>query len=251
MMATILCKVKFMRQDRRPYYIKKIYLAYRTWYTNHFLAPKCDYFGDHHTFMKPWHTQISGPNIRIGKCATVVSEPESPVKIGVWGLEQHLGKIEIGDYVMISPGTRISACHEIIIGNAVMMANGVYITDSDWHGIYDRVERPKEPHPVHLKDNVWLGDHATVLKGVTIGENSIVAAGSVVTRDVPANVVVAGNPAKVVKQLDPNEPMRTRADFFKDPVGLARWFDEIDYMVLKDNSLWRWLRALVWPTKRD
>jgi acetyltransferase-like isoleucine patch superfamily enzyme len=50
--------------------------------------------------------------------------------------------------------------------------------------------------PVHIGDNVWLGDHATVLKGVTIGDNSVVAARAVVTRDVPANVIVAGNPAK-------------------------------------------------------
>lgn len=240
-----------MRQDRRPYYIKKLYLAFRTWYTNHFLAPQCDAFGEHHTFMKPWYTQISGPNIRIGKCVTVVSEPESPVKIGVWGHEPHLGKIDIGDYVLISPGCRISASDEIKIDDGVMMANGVYITDSDWHGIYDRVSRPKEPHPVYIGKNAWLGDHATVLKGVNIGENSIIAAGSVVTRDVPANVVVAGNPAKIVKELDPLLPMRTRADFFKDPESLANWFDKIDYMVLKDNSLWRWLRALVWPTRKD
>lgn len=240
-----------MRQDRRPYYIKKIYLAYRAWYTNHFLAPKCDYLGEHHTFMKPWLTHISGPNIRIGKCATVISEPESPVRIGVWGHEPHLGKIEIGDYVLISPGSRISASDEIIIGDSVMMANGVYITDSDWHGIYDRVSRPKEAFPVHIGNNVWLGDHSTILKGVTIGDNSIIAANAVITRDVPANVVMAGNPAKIVKELDPSQGFRTRADFFQDPESLARWFDKIDRMVLKRNGLFNWLRALIWPTSKD
>jgi acetyltransferase-like isoleucine patch superfamily enzyme len=240
-----------MRQDRRPYYIKKLYLAFRGWYTEHYIAPKCDYLGAHHTFMKPWLTHISGPNIRIGQCATVISEPESPVRIGVWGHEPHLGKIEIGDYVLISPGCRISASDEIIIGNSVMIANGVYITDSDWHGIYDRVARPKEPHPVHIGNNVWLGDHATVLKGVTIGENSIIAAHAVITRDVPANVVMAGNPAQIVKELDISQGFRTRADFFKDPVSLAKWFDGVDRMVLKENGLFNWLRALVWPTRKD
>jgi acetyltransferase-like isoleucine patch superfamily enzyme len=86
-----------------------------------------------------------------------------------------------------------------------MMANGTYITDSDWHTVYDRTQRsPEQPTPVHIGDNVWLGDHATVLKGVTIGDNSVVAARAVVTRDVPANVIVAGNPARVVKELDPS-----------------------------------------------
>ena len=62
------------------------------------------------------------------------------------------------------------------------MAHGSYITDSDWHGLYDRVNRDSTPKPVRLGDNVWLGDRSTVLKGVTIGDNSIVAASSVVTK---------------------------------------------------------------------
>lgn len=240
-----------MRQDRRPYYIKKVYLKFRHCYTEHFMAPKCDYLGPHHTFMKPWYTLISGPNITIGRCATIISEKDQRTRIGVWGHEPDSGKISIGDYVLISPGCRISACDEIVIGDNVMMANGVYITDSDWHGIYDRVNRPKEQHPVIIKENVWLGDHATILKGVTIGENTIVGAGAVVSKDVPANVVVAGNPARIVKELDPDEPRRTRADFFHDPVSLERWFNKIDYMVLKENGLFNWLRALVWPTRKD
>ena len=76
---------------------------------------------------------------------------------------------------------------------------------------------------MHIGDNVWLGDHATVLKGVTIGENSVVAARAVVTRDVPANVVVAGNPAKVVKELDPERGFTTRMDYFADPAELERF----------------------------
>jgi acetyltransferase-like isoleucine patch superfamily enzyme len=56
--------------------------------------------------------------------------------------------------------------------------------------------------PVTIADNVWIGMNATILKGVTIGENSVVAAGAVVTKSVPANVVVAGNPAVVIKKFD-------------------------------------------------
>ena len=129
------------------------------------------------------------------------------------------------------------------------MANGVYITDSDWHGLYDRTRRSDAVSPVHIGDNVWLGDHATILKGVTIGENSVVAAAAVVTRDVPANVVVAGNPAKVVKNLDPGQGFRTRADYFSNPESLTRFFDQVDREVLAGNSTLRWLFALLWPRR--
>ena len=190
-----------MRTDLRPYWVKKAHLRFRHWYAEHFLRPACDALGEHHTIMKPWHVSINGPNISIGKCATIIGEPVKPVKIGVWGREPDSGRIEIGDYVLISPGTRISASDEIVIGNSVMMANSVYITDSDWHGIYDRTERDDRVTPVHVHDNAWLGDHCVVLKGVTIGENSVVAANAVVSKDVPPNVVVAGNPARVVKEL--------------------------------------------------
>ncbi len=240
-----------MRQDRRPYWVKKAYIEFRRWYTNHFHRPALDYLGDHHTFMKPWHIHFGGPNIRVGKCATVVGEPDNWVRIGVWGMEPGEGSITIGDYVMISPGTRISACFSIEIGHSVMMANGVYITDSDWHGVYDRTRRDSAHKPVSIADNVWLGDHCTVLKGVTIGENSIVAAGAVVSRDVPPDVIVAGNPAKVVKQLDPDEGFVTRADYYADPVGLERYIDAIERDVLSRNGFLNWLRALVWPRDTD
>ena len=86
-----------------------------------------------------------------------------------------------------------------------MFANGAYISDSDWHGIYDRALPVGKSLEVILEDNVWIGDSAIVNKGVRIGKNSIVGAGSVVVKNVPPNVVVAGNPAKIVKELDENE----------------------------------------------
>ena len=132
-----------------------------------------------------------------------------------------------------------------------MIANGVYITDADWHGIYDRSQRDETVTPVIIHDNVWLGDHCAVLKGVTIGENSIVAANAVVVKDVPANVVVAGNPAKIVKRLDEDKRFVTRADFFSDPQSLERFFDGVDKMVLQQNSALNWLRALFFPTTKD
>ncbi|MCB1614471.1 MAG: acyltransferase, partial [Pseudomonadales bacterium] len=230
-----------------PYWVKKWYHRYRHWYTEYFIRPQFASLGKHHAFIAPWHTIVSGENIHMGEMPTVVADPDNKVRIGVWGREQGKGTIVIGDTVMISPGTRISACDEIRIGHGVMMANSVYITDSDWHTIYDRMNRSPDYRPVVIADNVWLGDRSTVLKGVTIGENSVVAACAVVTRDVPPNVVVAGNPAKVVKQLDPNAEFKTRTQYFADPVAVEEKYDKVDYMVLHKNGFWRWVKSLVWP----
>jgi acetyltransferase-like isoleucine patch superfamily enzyme len=234
-----------VKEDLRPYWVKKLYLGFRHWYVEKFLRPQFATLGKHHTFMKPWHCIISGENIHMGESPTVVSEPDNKVRIGIWGREPGQGRIVIGDAVMISPGTRISASDEILIGHGCMFANGAYLTDSDWHGIYDRVNRDPEPKPIVLEDNVWIGDHATILKGVHIGENSIVAANAVVTKNVPANCIVAGNPAKVVKKLNLDKELYTRNQYFSDPSALEKHFDEVDRMVLQHNSTWRWLKSLI------
>jgi acetyltransferase-like isoleucine patch superfamily enzyme len=239
-----------MRDDLRPYWVKKLYVAFRKWYAEYYLAPECESLGPYHTIMKPWYVNISGNNIRIGHSFTAIGEPGARVEIGVWGREPGEGRVVIGDACLMSPGSRLSASDEIILGDGVMFANGAYVTDCDWHTIYDRMVRT-DPAPVHIGDNVWLGDHSTVLKGVTIGENSVVAACAVVTRDVPANVVVAGNPAKVVKELDPEREFHTRMDYFADPQGLDEFMDAVDRMVLKDNSFWRWFLTIIYPRSQN
>ena len=171
-------------------------------------------------------------------------------QIGVWGRGFGEGRVELGDACLMSPGARISASDEVVLGNGCMMAHGSYITDSDWHGIYDRVNRDSTVKPVRLGDNVWLGDRATVLKGVTIGDNSIVAASSVVTKDVPANVIVAGNPAIVVRELDPSESRYTRDDMFRNPAETQAYFHALDKALLGDNSFWRWCVTTLYPRSR-
>jgi acetyltransferase-like isoleucine patch superfamily enzyme len=76
------------------------------------------------------------------------------------------------------------------------------ITDTDWH-----MDDPRTgpDAPVTIEENVWLGANVTVLKGVTIGENTLVATGSLVTRSLPPNVVAGGMPAKVLKQIDAHQ----------------------------------------------
>ena len=96
-----------------------------------------------------------------------------------------------------------------------------------------------------------MGDSAIVCKGVTIGENSIVGAGAIVVDDIPGNCIAAGNPAKVVKQLDAAEQLTTRQQWFADPDKLFRGFDETDRQLLRENSLLHWLRSLLFPSKTD
>ncbi|MGB1191309.1 MAG: acyltransferase [Pseudomonadales bacterium] len=240
-----------MQKDYRPYWVKKSYLLFLDWYVKNYLKPYFASLGEHGLFMRPWKIKISGNSISLGKCATVVAEADRHVFIGIWAMAEGEGEIKIGDYAIISPGVRISAAESITIGDSCMIANGAYITDSDWHGIYDRVGRDQASRPIAIADNVWIGDHATVLKGVSIGENSIVAAGAVVTKDVPANTIVAGNPAVKVRDLDPQAEFKTRADFYADPIKLQKEFDTLNRLVLKDNSFWGWLFGLLWPKSRN
>ncbi len=138
------------------------------------------------------------------------------------------------------------AAEKIEIGDACMIAHGVYISDADWHGIYDRAEPVGITKPVHIKDNVWIGDSAIICKGVTIGKNSIIGAGSVVTKDIPENSIYAGNPAKFIKNLN-KEEFNTRKDFFNDPKKLANDFDMLDRYNLKDNSFLNWIKSIIYP----
>ena len=110
-----------MRKDLRPYWLKKRYLAFRGWYTDYFLRPECESLGPYDAVMKPWFVKISGPNIRIGKSFTAIGEPMHWVEIGVWGRSEGLGRIEIGNCVLMSPGSRLSASDEIILGDGVVL----------------------------------------------------------------------------------------------------------------------------------
>lgn len=127
------------------------------------------------------------------------------------------GTCVIGDHTLLN-GALIMAEERIEIGSYCLFSWNVGIADSDFHPLEPaqrRVDalalspflknRPPRPvletRPVIIRDNVWIGMNAVVLKGVTIGENSVVAAGAIVTKSVPPNVVVAGNPATIVKEF--------------------------------------------------
>ena len=95
-------------------------------------------------------------------------------------------------------GTVIGAFLNVKLGKNVRCGANTLITDSDWHTDDYRTGENKE---VIIDDNVWLGYGVKVLKGVHIGKNSLIGANSVVTRDIPANVIAAGNPCKVIKSI--------------------------------------------------
>jgi len=201
--------------------------------------------------MKPWHVEVFGGPVSLGDYAHVIAAPDKKVRLTVWSNMDGQGRIDIGSYCLLCPGVRISSGVRVTIGDSCMFANEAFVTDADWHGIYDRSLSVGQSAPVRLGHNVWIGDRAMVCKGVTIGDNSIVGAGSVVLKDVPANVIVGGNPAVVVKTLDPDRPMRTRADWYADPERLASQFDAIDRELMKNNTWLGWFRAALFPRQGD
>jgi acetyltransferase-like isoleucine patch superfamily enzyme len=146
---------------------------------------------------------------------------------------------------------RISAAREIILGDNCMLANRVYITDADWHDLYDRSMFVGQSAPVRIGNNVWIGDSAIVCKGVAIGDNSIIGAGSVVVKDIPPNVVAAGNPAVVLKHLDLTRPIQTRENWFTIIGQLRAEVKAKEKKELKGNTVFGWLRSLVFPLKGD
>jgi len=95
-------------------------------------------------------------------------------------------------------GTVIGAFRSIRLGGGIRCGANTLITDSDWH---PGDPRSGDPRPIVIEDNVWLGAGSTVMKGVTIGRNSVIGAGSVVTKDIPADVIAAGNPCRIIRKL--------------------------------------------------
>jgi acetyltransferase-like isoleucine patch superfamily enzyme len=104
----------------------------------------------------------------------------------------------LGGKGFINNGSEIDCYSNIDIGEGTIIAQNVNICDSDSHTVYENGIEKSKTQPIKIGQNVWICRNALILKGVTIGNNVIVAAGSVVTKDVPSNALVAGNPAKVI-----------------------------------------------------
>jgi acetyltransferase-like isoleucine patch superfamily enzyme len=130
---------------------------------------------------------------------------------------RHGGSIRIGDYCYIGEYTKLWSAQSITIGNRVLIGHSVSIFDNLTHPIsasarhhhYREIVTAGHPtsidlseRPVVLCDDVWIGCMSIILRGVRVGEGAIIGAGSVVTKDVPAWTMAAGNPARVIRELE-------------------------------------------------
>jgi acetyltransferase-like isoleucine patch superfamily enzyme len=198
--------------------------------------------------LNPQHLKIFGENISIGDYATLICSSDKKIDISTWQTDKLNGSISLGNYILISPGTSIRSAESIDIGDSTMIASDVVITDSDWHGIYDRTDYVATPKPVKIHKNVWVGERSIILKGTQIGENSIIGAGSVVHGDIPPNSVYAGNPAKEVKKLDEGSFV-TREELFNDSSTYLQDLNIIEENMLGNNSFFGWIKSMFWPKK--
>ncbi|WP_144168633.1 DapH/DapD/GlmU-related protein [Shewanella algae] len=135
-------------------------------------------------------------------------------RIDAFPMEEDCGHmITFGENCQINDSVHIAAVKSITFGNNVLIASRVFITDHN-HGTYIGEEqslpssvvaqRELSSASVEIGDNVWLGEGVAIMPGTRIGNNSVVAANSVVTKSVPPNVIVAGTPAKPIKMYDEN-----------------------------------------------
>lgn len=247
--------VNELRKEHKPLIILKIQRSLNSWYTKRILRPQFDSLGKHPFFLKPQFITLAGKNIHAGNHLHIIGDKNKPVNISTWSSKQQQGNVSIGSHCLISPGVNIASAVDITIGDNCMIAADVNISDSDWHGIYNRTRPFRCSAPVHLKSNVWIGLKAIIGKGVTIGENSVVAAGSVVIQDVPDNTIVGGNPAKIIKHINPNKRMLTREFLFQHSQQDDNHYidnqKQLDAYLFNDNSTWHWLKTKIAPSDKD
>lgn len=185
---------------------------YSLWVRNEF-----KYIGDKCLFSK-FSLLKGGEYIEIGDHSTfgksVVltawsSYNYKDIKSGEFLLQEFCPSIKIGNHCIIGDNAHITAVNSIIIEDGVLTGRWVTISDNS-HGKFDEAETQIPPANrqiiskggVHICKNVWIGDKATILPGVTIGEGAIIGSNAVVTKDVPPYSIVAGCPAHVLKSLE-------------------------------------------------
>jgi acetyltransferase-like isoleucine patch superfamily enzyme len=110
------------------------------------------------------------------------------------------GRIEIGEHTFINYGSSISARSSVLIGAHCLLGHYTFVMDNGQHDISRHKDLPASS-PVVIEDYVWIGSRALILPGVRIGHHAVIGAGSIVTHSVPPRCVVAGNPARIIREL--------------------------------------------------
>jgi len=143
---------------------------------------------------------LFGKNVQIG----VINSPNYYSHYSYFEARSSDSEISIGNNVSINNHCTIEALTKITIRDNVLIGVNCSILDNDGHslGVENRIFGIPQKAEIMIHKNVFIGDNVTILKGVTIGENSVVGNGSVVTKSIPSNVVVAGNPAKIIKEIN-------------------------------------------------
>ncbi len=170
------------------------------------------HIGSHSAISKPCSLQGRGQRrIFIGDYTTI----QEHCILGCWekyGNQCFAPSLIIGNHCSIGEYNHITACDQITIGDGLLTGRYVYIGDNSHGGLsveeasVPPIERKlKSKGKICIGNNVWIGDKATILGGVSIGDNVIVAANAVVTKDIPSNSVVAGVPARIVKYICKND----------------------------------------------
>ncbi len=158
-----------------------------------------------------------GPGLRLGGRLPFVQGSNLSINIGenvhMYYTSIGAGQLRdkptliIGDRVHLSDGVSISVATDVSIGNDTLIAAGVYIADNPGHStsperrLHHLPVLPEEAAPITIGQNCWIGTRSMIFKGVTIGDNAIVAANSVVTKDVPSNTMYGGSPAKFIRNI--------------------------------------------------
>jgi acetyltransferase-like isoleucine patch superfamily enzyme len=142
-------------------------------------------------------TNYNFSTLKIDECAEVIVHGDFSFRTGIFLSVNKGARLEIGSG-RTNRDVDITCFNSIKIGNNVLISKGVMIRDSDSHTIIK--QGYCQSKPIVIGNNVWIGMRAVILKGVTIGEGSIVAAGAVVTKDIPPHTVAGGVPARVIRE---------------------------------------------------
>jgi len=159
----------------------------------------------HHFATPTW--PLAGPRVKVyrthgsihaGKMCFLAED----VHLSLKGTAEVPALLSIGEGTHIQERTHINCTRSVSIGEHCAISWDCEILDTDIHQIVAEGRESVRSAPVMIGNHVWIGTHAIILKGVTIGDNAVVAAGSVVTTDVPASTLVGGNPARTIRSIE-------------------------------------------------